>query len=59
MDKSPKLVWKLDENLQWFNDNIIERDSYEEILAVVLLSYDAFADVYLNDAIVIREAEGF
>lgn len=56
-DGAPPLVWELDENLQWFNNGTIEGKSYEEIFAKVLLSYDAFADVFLN-AVIVREAEG-
>ena len=58
LKNSPKVVWELDDNLQWFNDKVIEGESYEEIFARILFSYDAFADVYLNDVVIVREAEG-
>ena len=58
LENSPKLVWELDGNTQWFNKKKIIKPTYEEILATVLESYDAFADVYENDVVVIRLAEG-
>ena len=58
-DSSPELVWELDDNTQWFNDSEIVRSNFEQVLADILESYDAFADVYLNDVVVVRSSEGF
>lgn len=58
LENSPTLEWKLDPNIQWRNNKKIIKPSYDEILAKVLESYDAFADIYENDVVVIRRAEG-
>ena len=54
LDNAPQLVWELDDNVQWFNEIEIKRGDYIEIFAEILESYDAFADVYKNNVIVVR-----
>ena len=58
LENSPTLEWKLDSNIQWTNTKKIVMPTYDEILAKILDSYDAFADIYDNDVVVIRRAEG-
>jgi hypothetical protein len=57
LDNSPEVVWRLDDNTQWFNSSVIRRDTYLEILADILDSYNAFADVYENDVLVVRSGD--
>jgi hypothetical protein len=57
LKNAPEVVWELDENTQWFNNSVIRRENYNKILADILDSYNAFADVYENDVIVIRSGD--
>jgi hypothetical protein len=57
LDNPPEVVWELDENTQWFNYSVIRRGTYIEILADILDSYNAFADIYENNVIVVRNSD--
>jgi hypothetical protein len=56
-ENSPEVVWELDANTQWFNNSVIRRGTYIEIFADILDSYNAFADSYENDVIVVRNGD--
>jgi hypothetical protein len=56
-ENSPEVVWELDANTQWFNNSVIRRETYIEIFADILDSYNAFADSYENDVIVVRNGD--
>jgi hypothetical protein len=57
LKNAPEVVWELDENTQWFNNSVIRRGTYIEIFADILDSYNAFADFYENNVIVVRNGD--